>query len=734
MKKTLIYCSFFLLIPFFSFSQSTNISTVFYGNLKKADLYFNHFAYRNALTLYLHALEGDPKSVYIREHIAECYFKLHNTDSAEYWFETLSTEPGIHPEAKFEFAEALSMNGKYEESKHWFEQYLRDKPDDKMAQAKLEYLKNLKSYISDSLRFILAGVTFNSSHSDYGAHFFHEGVTFASSRDEDQFIKHKAFDAVSPDESLLNMYYVKGKEHGEHEEIQHLHREHLKTYWHEGPMAFFNKDTRTAFTRTNLNKNGRPVYDASHHVNLQIYFADVDALGSIKNITPFEHNNIAYSLAHPTLSPDGSIMYFSSTSPEGLGGSDIYYSQFVDGKWTDPKNVGSGINTREDESFPFLANDSTLFFSSNGHGTMGGLDILVSYKRNGKFGKATNFGGPLNSRFDDFSLVCDSTGRVGYIASNRTGGLGLDDIYYFIATYYWVTGNVMAHDKSDEPIEGAMIYAIDQKTGAVLDSAMTDQNGKYDLGLPYDHDYKIVVKKEGYDLLDDLDFTTHGRPMGVDTLNVPLWKRELFASGHIYSNETHEPAKGVTITLFDLGDNSTFTVTLDSLSEYKLPLMPNHKYRIEFSKPGHITSTLQLDTKNQYRGIILNDIVIEADFIDSAIVRFGYNKSTLTAESIEELKPILMALKKLPDATLFIGAHADARGSSAYNQVLSENRARFVVNYLTSQGVNRKRMTFKGFGETLILNRCVDTVQCEEVEHAVNRRVEIKLQKANKPK
>ena len=588
-------------------------------------------------------------------------------------------------------------------------------------------IDNIENYITDSLRFIVTGVNFNTEHSEYGVHYFHDGLVFASSRDLDWYLKHTPFDAVDLDESLLNMYYVPGKTKGNHGQVESLHKEHIKSVLHEGPMAFFNHDKRAAYTRTNI-KNGKPVYDKNHKSHLQIFFADVATLTSMTNITPFEHNNIDYSLAHPTVSPDGAIMYFSSTAPTGLGGSDIYSSRNVNGKWSIPENVGPNINTPGDESFPFLANDSTLYFSSNGHGTLGGLDILVSYKKNDTFRKAINFGGPLNSRYDDFSLLTDSTGRVGYIASNRPGGLGLDDIYHYEATNYFLTGRLLAYDTIGDPVEGATIYAIDQKTGDILDSDITDSDGRYGLNLPFDKDYKIVVKKDGYDMLNDLSYSTQGSPMGIDSLNALLWKRDLFAKGHIYSNETQQPLAGVTVTVFDLTTNQSDTIHLNNLTEYTLPLIPNKKYRLEFSKPDYVTANITINTDGMIRGNLLNDVVLMQESIDAVVIYFDYDKSIITQESRHLMKPLVDTLKKFPKSTLNIGAHADSRGSVSYNQSLSDDRARNTRKYFTSQGISAKRIAAKGFGEKLLLNQCSDGVACEEQQHTLNRRAEIKVQ------
>lgn len=726
MKKYIVYLALFLL-PFLSYSQSTNITTAFLGTIKKADYFFNHYAYRNALNLYLHAYDREPRNVYVQDQIADCYFKLHKPDSAAYWFSKIINEPNLHTESKFEYAEALSMIGKYTESRHWFEQYLKEHPDSKMAREKINFIDHLDNYKLDSARYIVTGVAFNSDHSDYGAHYFHGGIVFASSRDLDWYLKHSPFDAVDLDESLLNMYYVPGKVHGEHGEVEPLHKEHIKSVLHEGPMAFFNNDTRAAYTRTNI-KNGKPVYDKTNKAHLQILFADVKTLASMTNITPFEHNGLDYSVAHPSLSPDGSLMYYSSTAPGGFGGSDIYVTHQVNGKWSDPVNLGPNINTAGEESFPFYANDSTLYFSSNGHGSLGGLDVLVSRKRNNVFTKAINFGGPLNSRFDDFSLVTDSTGRVGYIASNRAGGKGLDDIYYYIATWFGLVGKVVDQDSTHMTLQGTAVYAVDPDTGKVYDADVTDSLGFYELNVPFDKSMKIVAYKDGYELLKDQPYSTIGKPMGVDTLNMGLWRKELFAEGKIYSNETQQPLTGVTMHVFDLTANKLDSVILVDQSAYHTLLKPDRNYRLEFTKPGFNKSEVTLDTKGLRKGVITNDVVMHEKYIDHAIVYFEYDKSDLKQEELVLLDPLVKTLKGNPKATLNIGAHADSRGGHDYNQRLSDNRSLSVVQYFVSKGISRKRITARGFGERLLLNRCSDTVTCEEVDHSLNRRAEVKVQ------
>jgi outer membrane protein OmpA-like peptidoglycan-associated protein/tetratricopeptide (TPR) repeat protein len=717
-----------VLLPVLSLAQSTNVSTVLYNNVKKADLFYDHFAYRNALEIYLHVNEKNNQNFRVRERIADCYFKLHDPVSAESWFSALAKEEALSTEGKFEYAEALSMNGRYEESKFWFSQYLKDKPSDSLAIDKLQFLNDLKFYTDKEGRFLIAPINnINTIHSDYGAHLFRRGIVFASSRDADQMIKHKPADGVNEDESLLNLFYAipEIKEGGN--EPKHFHQNRLKTAFHEGPMTFYDNYKKGAFTQSNVD-NSKSVTDENGQVHLQIYFAEVGSLGELKNITPFEHNHDGYSNAHPSFSSDGKTMYFSSTRNMLYGASDIFYSEWENGHWTTPASVGKKINTREDESFPFLANDSTLFFSSNGHGTLGGLDMYVSYKRKGEFTRPINLGYPANTRYDDFSFVSDSTGRVGYIASNRPGGKGLDDIYQFVSNFYTLIGTVRELS-TEQPVLPNTFIRVVNGNGDVMDTVTSNENGIFRLDLPFDQDYIITGKKEGYENLEGLKFSTKGKPYGVDSIMLPMWKHNLFAKGKIFNNESQSTLKGATVRLKNLTDGTQDSVVVDETGEYSFLTVPNHQYEIEVHKDGFIPSGFKLNTKDLYEGNLLNDIVLEEVYIEKDVILFDFNESVIKDEAKKQLIRIVRTLRKFPATTLNIGAHADSRGTVENNLTLSKRRADATVDYFISHGISKKRITAIGFGEELILNRCSDGVECPEEEHSMNRRAEIKIQK-----
>ena len=724
--RRLTFIAFLLTLSVDAFSQSTNVSTFFYSNVKKADHFYDHFAYRNALEIYLHVNEKDKNNIYVRERIADCYFKLHDPITSEMWFDELVRDENLKPELKLEYARVLSMNGRYDLSKIWLEQYLQDNPKDSLAVEKLRFLKDIKLFSRKDDRFVITGLNnINTNHSEYGAHYFHDGIVFASSKDTDKLIKHKPADGAHPDESLLNLFYAIPEMEGNGKDPQHFHEDHLKTAFHEGPMAFFNNYTKGAFTQSNID-NGKGLRDIDGQVTLQIVFADVAHLGYLENITPFEHNYPEFSNAHPTFSADGKQMYFSSTRTTGYGESDIYYCEFVDGHWTYPVNVGPQVNTRADESFPFLANDTTLYFSSNGHGSFGGLDIYVSYNHKGKFSRPINIGSPANTRFDDFSFCADSTGRVGFLASNRPGGEGLDDIYYFVARYYALVGTVRQLSV-DQPIIPNTLITVKNGNGDVIDTVTTNENGMFRLDLPYDQDFIITGKKEGYETLEGLKFSTKGKPFGIDSIMLPLWKYSLYAKGRIYNNETEEPLEAATVILKNLSDGTVDSVIIGKDGAYSFLALPNKKYEFTVKKNGFLPKSLEISTKDLMEGVLLNDFVLEGVYVMKEILLYEYNGDNLTTESSAQLAHIYRTLRGNKTSSVFIGAHADSRGSTEYNLGLSKRRATAVVDYLVKKGISKDRIEAIGFGEQLVLNRCLDGVSCTNEEHGTNRRAEVKI-------
>ena len=257
------------------------------------------------------------------------------------------------------------------------------------------------------------------------------------------------------------------------------------------------------FTRNNV-ENNRKASDAEGVVRLKIYRAQKEN-GVWASIEELPFNDDGYSVAHPALSPDEKILYFASDMPGGQGQSDLWRVVIrEDGTFSTPENLGPKINTEARETFPFVASDNILYFASDGHPGLGGLDIFATkldYLRFG--GRVLNAGAPINTGQDDFTLIMSGTDRTGYLASNRPGGVGGDDIYPFtedrplvFECIQTVTGTV--RDRiSNETLAGTTVRVIDENNQEVS-SAITDANGQYEIALDCNQGNFVRASREGY--------------------------------------------------------------------------------------------------------------------------------------------------------------------------------------------------------------------------------------------
>ncbi len=216
-----------------------------------------------------------------------------------------------------------------------------------------------------------------------------------------------------------------------------------------------------------------------------------------RNIEPFQYNNTEYAVAHPSVSPDGKVMAISSNMPKGQGRSDIYICKKMSaGKWSRPVNAGQFINTEGEEAFPYWADNRTLCFSSDGQAGMGGLDIYTSEwdEKSGTFSKPVNIGAPLNSSYDDISLSVNAANGNTWFSSNRPAPKGGDNIYFYKRTKVFL--QIIVKDSATQvplPASRVAISAPEEK-----ENALTDNAGTYIRRLYPTRQYSAIIEKEGY--------------------------------------------------------------------------------------------------------------------------------------------------------------------------------------------------------------------------------------------
>lgn len=438
----------------------------------------------------------------------------------------------------------------------------------------------------------------------------------------------------------------------------------------EGTISFSPTGNEVFFTRCDAPKE----FDA--YCKLMISEINEDGSWNTPKVAPFTKEGVNYM--HPTVSEDGSTLFFSADDPEGWGGFDIYKSERqADGNWGEPKLLSRSINTSKDEQFPFIDQD-TLYFSSDGHTGMGGLDIFKSYRLPSRnWAPPLNLKPPLNSGGDDFGLVIDRRQKnpdpnilaTGYFSTRRIDGMGNDDIYRF---------EKIVPPPAPEP-EGPVVYR-NLLDVYVLEKIYAD---------PTDPNSKVLGRR---------------------------------------------PLPGTELTI-SLGDEER-SVTIDEEGKIRLELQDDALYNFFASKENYLVNEASFDAsglgKDPRRPEQLYEleIVLDKIFLDKEItlenIYYDFNEWYIRDDAQPTLNELSTILQRNPDIRIQLGSHTDCRGQDRYNETLSQRRAQSAVDYLIAQGIDASRLEAVGYGENEPAVDCICS-RCSEDEHQANRRTTFKI-------
>ncbi len=444
---------------------------------------------------------------------------------------------------------------------------------------------------------------------------------------------------------------------------------------HEGTVSFTADFQEMYFTRCSNSDKYADIYCAIYSSERQ-----GDSWSEPIQVQLFEDaTNVNYG--DPSISKDGSTLYFSADHPEGWGGHDIYACDRTPDGWSEPQLLGRSINTPGNERFPFIDTD-TLYFSSDYITGMGGLDIFSSYRMGERnWSPPQNLKAPVNSGSDDFGYTIDYAAQrdkdiiqKGYFCSSRQSGAGADDIYYFIEKIppppppvdttappepivykILLEGYVLEKIYKEEDNPNSKVLGrkplpgstVDVKFGKETQQFKVGEDGKFSMELNRDTDYSFFGSKEGY-LNNSTTFTTDG--IGQDPANPVL----------------------------------TFTVEIE------------------------------LDRIFRNREIVLENIY------------YDFDKWDIRNDAKPTLNKLAETLRENPQINIELASHTDCRGQGRYNLNLSQRRAQSAVDYLISLGINEDRLGARGYGEEAPAVDCVCT-RCSEEEHQSNRRTTFKI-------
>jgi outer membrane protein OmpA-like peptidoglycan-associated protein/tetratricopeptide (TPR) repeat protein len=487
-------------------------------NNRVANNYYDQYAYAKAIPKYEKALRKDfiPMSA---ARLADSYAKTGNSLKAEIWYKRLVKSPEVHIDHKLQLAEVLMENGKYAEAKIWFMEYLQLNSTDKRVKRMIQACDSIGNFFQDTTQYHCFLPGFNRDiESNFSPVFFRNGIVFLSDR---SYPGKK--NEISPwtGKMYLDLFFTRPLDTEKWLEPEPLKGE-INGAFDEGPATFTSDFNTVYFTRTNY--SGKLVSKNEMNVSLLKMFQGRYEKGSWILQSPSAFNHPEYSVGHPSISDDGNTLYFVSDMPWGYGGTDLYKSSLKNGAWSDPVNLGPAVNSEGNEMFPFIAADNVLYFASDGHTGLGGLDIFAAYPEGEKWSKPENLQYPVNSSKDDFGFIVDSSNTSGFFSSNRQKNT--DKIYAF---------------KRNPPVFSYLLYGKDKKTGAPLKffsayafrengKPVILENGKsgiLEMPLRKNTDYNIIVKSTGY-YAESRKFSTAGkRKSEVITDSISLRKIEL---------------------------------------------------------------------------------------------------------------------------------------------------------------------------------------------------------------
>ncbi|MFK7771630.1 MAG: OmpA family protein [Saprospiraceae bacterium] len=582
--------------------------------------------------------------------------------------------------------------------------------------------------------FVNNEISINSDHLEFSPTFLEDGILFISTNPVNKRFKVKD---TRIDKNIMSIFRSTRDEEGKLQAPVPFAIELLSTV-HEGPLTFDRTAENMYFTRNNL-KGKKQIKGEDGIVKLQIYSAQrMDNVW--KNVEKLSFNDKNSNAAHPSISVENNELYFSSDRPGGQGGMDLYVSIKTGDTWGEPINLGPKVNTEGDDVFPFIHADGTLYFSSKEAGKEADLDLFTVKKENGEWGIPENMGTPFNSSKDDFGIIIDRDKRNGYFSSDRSGGIGGDDIYSF----YALNGLEKNEEKVPDFEKVITINVKDEATGSIIEEAIVTYMKLDELTLG-----RAITgistanggEKDPNDLVLKLPIDENAKT-GLTDFNgqIPL---RLNRGSYVVKVEK-SGMQSKQIALNSQSDILEYTIVL---SKYDPTIANNGNGNGNGTNNGNgngngtETNNGNGDKNNNPNnnenetfgegGVITT--IQEGTVIELPNIYYNFNDAAIRPDAQTDLNSLADFLIQYPSTEIELISHTDSRGNDRYNNRLSQRRAENAVDFLTRKGIDRNRMVPIGYGESQLRNTCNDFTSCSEVDHQFNRRTEVRITKMDAP-
>jgi len=691
----------------------------------KANELYEVMAYASAAPRYEKVLKKDSNNSEAWIKLADCYRKLNLMNKAAATYKIIINKGFAQPIHKLYYAQALMETGNYSEAKKYMAEYHADSRGETFLKA----MNDLDKFFRDTAFYKVASLPFNSELNDFAPRILDDKIVFVSSRNKAHVENHIN---TWNNEEFFKLYYTKKKSNGKYKSVRNFPHA-IDNRYNAGPVSF-SKQSNTVYISRNNVVDTRLVRAEDGQVKMQLYAGTLNKKGTAyQYLLDFKYNNKEFNFNHPAISDDGKWFYFVSDMPGGAGGNDIWMCTRENDIWTAPKNLGKRVNTAGDEVFP-LIKANKLYFSSNGLEGIGGLDIFSVYLDNEGLPSSSpsNIGAPINSTADDFGIDYFPDGKKGVFSSNRTNYDLNDDIFEFTSKVPEKLPYIfLVMDNDTRQMLGSSLEITDSETGEK--SALTDKEGKFIADFIPGHKFSIIAKSDGFINKNDIAFIAsadNSKPFEILLNKI----NQYFIAGTVLEKNGDNIA-GIDSVLIEIVDNNDRVVysylTSDTSVYHSTNLLPDAPYKVTASKKGYITKYETVPSITPGGSVIdfyLSKITIGAS-VRIENIYFDFDKSNIRPDAAKELDKLVVFLKENPGISVEMSSHTDCRGSEDYNYKLSERRAKSSVGYVISKGIDPKRISSKGYGESRLINNCpcdkdFTKSKCTEKEHQLNRRTE----------
>lgn len=633
------------------FIISLTSSTFLFGQqtkLDKANLYYSSFSFTKSINLYESLIASGSKSAEIYEKLGNSYYAQSNYELAKNSYDLLfDLTESISVDTYYKFISVLRSQQEYKRAEMLYTKMITVYPEEKREKEVFSVTPSILT--SDSIKITISDA--NSKYSDFKASYLgKDNVVFTSSRDTKKLFSKKS---TWNNDSYTELYKTNINDNGSLGAPVKL-KGGVNKFYNESSAVFTADGLTMYFTRNNYIAS-RVSTDSLGNMLSKIYKAKFDGKkwGDIEEL-PFNSNE--FNCAHPALSPEEDYLYFSSDMPGSLGESDIYRVSIKDSDFGQPENLGSNINTKGRDTFPFVSSDGILVFSSDYRDGLGGLDLYY-VDLNSTSKRIYSFSDPINSPSDDFGLIYKKDQGTGFLTSNRKeGGIGSDDIYQFEGLVLPKTQDVTLVFQTNKgtPLLGTTSIILNRVNGTSLKSIVGKNNKLTLLDVDTTKDYAFGVSNTNYESL-----STRIGYKGKDIITITLSEKAPQPLGDIPSGYSSK-GSGINIKLdiiyFDY-DSPKITNASASKLEKVAAIMKQYP-SLEIEIVGHTDST---------GSVSYNQLLSER--------RANFTKKWLIDNGISSNR---MTTKGLGESTLMNGCNAKSKCTEQqHNQ---NRRVEFIIN------------------------------------------------------